>query len=358
MVTAFHYTDEWQDKIFFTATKDSPFERHVYSLDLKQKRLQRLTSRPGTHHVLISPRGDYFADEFTTATTPPVYLTGALPDLAAGKPFFRTDAALYAEYEFPEFEYINIPGDDGVSLPARVLKPADFDPSRRYPVLVYVYGGPHAQVLARDWSPTYFLWHQLMAQQGFIIFSLDNRGAFGYGKKWEQAVRHRLGERELADQLAGVRYLRSLPYVDSSRIGIWGWSYGGTMTCLALFRQPGTFAAGAAVAPVTDWRNYDTIYTERYMGRPADNAAGYQECAPISHAAGLADPLLLVHGTADDNVHFQNAIQLTDALIRHGKSFDIMYYPRQKHGIRERRSRLHLFHRLTDFFLTHLRPAD
>ncbi|MBN2432747.1 MAG: S9 family peptidase [Acidobacteria bacterium] len=356
-VTAFQHTDEWQEIIYFTCNRDNAFERHLYSLDLKKNTLQRLTSRPGTHKVHISPRGEYYVDEFTTAVTPPDYLTGTLTDIAGGQSFFGTDAAVYAGYDFSSFEYVTIPADDGTNLPARLLKPPAFDPAHRYPVLIYVYGGPHAQVLARDWSATYFLWHQLMAQQGFVVFSLDNRGAGGYGKKWEQSIRHRLGEMELADQMAGVRYLRSLPWVDSSRIGIWGWSYGGTMTCLALFRQPGVFAAGAAVAPVTDWRNYDTIYTERYMGQPHENPTGYQECSPLTHAGGLADPFLLIHGVADDNVHFQNAVQLTDALIRANKPFDLMIYPRQQHGIRERQSRIHLFNRLTDFFKTHLQPG-
>jgi len=357
-VTAFHHTDEWKEVIYFTANRDSAFDRQLYSLDLKKKTLQRLTSAPGTHTILMSPRGEYFADEFSTAVTPPVYLTGAMTDIASGQAFFGTDTVVYAGYDFVPFEYVTVPADDGTPLPACLLKPPGFDPSRRYPVLIYVYGGPHAQVLAREWSATYFLWHQLMAQQGFVVFSLDNRGAGGYGKKWEQAIRHRLGEIELADQMAGVRYLQALPWVDSSRIGIWGWSYGGTMTCLALFRQPGVFAAGAAVAPVTDWRNYDTIYTERYMGHPRENPTGYPECSPVTHAGNLDDPFLLAHGLADDNVHFQNTVQLVDTLIQANKPFDLLMYPRQKHGIREQSARIHLFHRLTDFFKTHLRPRQ
>jgi dipeptidyl-peptidase-4 len=222
-------------------------------------------------------------------------------------------------------------------------------------VLVYVYGGPHAQVVVDGWGGIYTLWHQLMAQRGFLVFNLDNRGSAGRGKGWENAIYRQFGDRELQDQLLGVEYLRSLPYVDSRRIGIWGWSFGGYMACVALTRAPDVFRAGAAVAPVTDWLNYDTIYTERYMDLPKNNPDGYRQSSPVHFAGQLGGRLLLVHGTADDNVHLQNTIQMSKALIDAGRPFQLMLYPQMEHGIRSRECRIHLFKMIGEFMEAELR---
>jgi dipeptidyl-peptidase-4 len=251
-------------------------------------------------------------------------------------------------------EFLNVRAADGTLLYAMMIKPPNFDPQRKYPVLVHQYGGPHGQVVRNAWGGTNFLWHQMMAQKGFIVFALDNRGMAGRGHAFETHIHKRFGEVELADQLAGVEYLKSLPYVDGSRIGIWGWSYGGYMTLYALFNAPDTFKAGFAGAPVTDWRQYDTIYTERYMKRPQDNPDGYKRSSPVNQAGQLKGKLLIAHGTGDDNVHYANTVALTEQLIRNGKYAEILVYPGRGHGISDPRARIHLFRRVTQFFLDNL----
>jgi len=258
------------------------------------------------------------------------------------------------EYALSPVEFLTVPAEDGTPLPAMMIKPKGFDPRRKYPAIVYVYGGPRAQVVVNRWGGDRFLWHQLMAERGFLIFSLDNRGSWGRGKAWEAKLHRRLGYWELRDQLAGVAYLKSLPYVDPERIGIWGWSYGGYMTLMALFTAPDVFRTGIAVAPVTDWRNYDTHYTERYLERPQENPEGYRLSSPITYAAHAKVRFLLVHGMADDNVHFQDTVQLVDALIRARRPFDLMIYPGKKHGISGTDARIHLFTLMTEYFQRHL----
>ena len=251
----------------------------------------------------------------------------------------------------PEFFTID---EGGNTFQCRLWKPLDFNATRKYPVIVYVYGGPHSQVVRKVWT-RHDLWHAYMASQGYLVFSIDNRGSAGRGKAWEEHVLKRLGAVELEDQLAGLDYLKTLPYVDGDRIGIWGWSYGGTMTLNAMFKAPDVFKAGVSVAPVSDWRLYDTIYTERYMKRPQDNETGYKEAAAITHAPGLKNELLLMHGDADDNVHVQNSIALVRALIDAGKDFDFMVYPQKEHGIAGSADRTHLYRKMTEFFDRHLK---
>jgi dipeptidyl-peptidase-4 len=232
-----------------------------------------------------------------------------------------------------------------------LIKPPDFDPSRRYPVLLYVYGGPGVQLVRNEWGGKYFLWQELMAQKGFISFALDNRGSLGRGHAFETPLYHHFGSVELVDQLASVRYLRSLPYVDGSRIGIWGGSYGGHMTLHAMLRAPNIFKAGFARAPVTDWRQYDTIYTERYMGTPKENPEGYQLSSPVTYAAELRGKLLIAHGTGDDNVHLSNSIEFVEQLIRAGRYAEIMIVPGRGHSISDPPARIEMFRRATEFFL-------
>jgi dipeptidyl-peptidase-4 len=236
-----------------------------------------------------------------------------------------------------------------------MIKPPDFDPAKKYPVLVSAYGGPQAQEVRNDWGGIDFLWHEMMAQKGYIVFSLDNRGMYGRGHAFETPIYHRFGKVELADQLTGVKYLKSLSYVDGSRVGIWGWSYGGYMTIYAMFNAPDTFKAGVAVAPVTDWRLYDTIYTERYMGRPQDNSEGYAESSPVNQAAGLQGKLMIAHGTGDDNVHFANTSEVLNELILSGRyPADVMVFPGRGHSLGDRPARIQLFERMTEFFLNNL----
>jgi dipeptidyl-peptidase-4 len=235
-----------------------------------------------------------------------------------------------------------------------MFRPAPLDEGRQYPVLIWVYNGPGAQIVRDEWRTKYVPWMRLLARRGVLVFSMDGRGTSGRGRAWEKPIYGRLTEVELEDQLRGVEYLRSLPYVDGSRIGVFGWSYGGTMVLAGLLLHPGTFRVGVSVAPVSDWRFYDTIYTERYMMRPQDNPEGYQRSALWPHADQLRDPLLLIHGLSDDNVHFRNTSRMLEALIDEGRHVDVMVYPGQSHGISAPSSRRHVFSTITAFLLDHL----
>lgn len=353
-VTAIARVDEAGKRVFYISTQESPRQRQLYQVSIESGGPAiRITQGDGWHTTWVSPGGGHYVDSHSTAMNPPAI---TVKD-TAGAIAAILDEGLRKElatYRRGRVEFRDVPSKDGTLLPAMITLPPDFDPGRRYPVLVYVYGGPHAQVVADQWGNARGLWHQMMAAQGIIIWSLDNRGMGGRGHAWEAPVYRDMGRQELADQLEGVAYLKSLPYIDGSRIGIWGWSYGGYMTLYSLLNVPGTFKTGVAVAPVTDWRNYDTIYTERYMDRPADNEAGYRDSAPLQKAASLADPLLLVHGSSDDNVHMQNSVQLLEAFVNAGKPVEFMLYPRKNHGILGGPARTHLYEKITQFLTRHL----
>jgi dipeptidyl-peptidase-4 len=341
--------DEKEREIYFTATEKSPLERHLYRTTERGKELRRLTRRAGSHRIDLAPNQRYYLDYYSSIDTP----TELSVHDANGKHLFKLGEPAERE-EFlrslPKPEFVTIKSDEGLSFQCQMIKPSRFDHHKKYPVIVYTYGGPYSQVVGNRWGGSFYLWHAMMAERGYIIFSLDNRGTFGKGREWINPVHKRLGEIELADQLAGVEYLKTLPYVDSHRIGIWGWSYGGFMTCLALSKAPDVFRAGVAVAPVVDFRLYDSIYTERYMKRPQDNEEGYDDNAPLNFVENLESPILLIHGIDDDNVHMQNTIVFADKLIEEGKDFDMMLYPKKEHSIRGTAARTHLFNKITSFF--------
>jgi dipeptidyl-peptidase-4 len=242
-------------------------------------------------------------------------------------------------YERGVVEWVDLPAKDGTVLHASLLKPADFDPARKYPVVVSVYGGPHAQVVTNAFDAGSPFEH-LLASHGFLVWSLDNRGSAGRGLAFETPLHRDMGRIELQDQLVGVDYLKSLPYVDGTRLGIWGWSYGGYMTLYALTHAPDVFKAGVAGAPVTDWKHYDSIYTERYMGTPQDNPKGYESSSPLARAQSLKADLLLIHGTADDNVHLANTMSFVDALVKAGRPHTLLVHPGQMHAYRAKESRV------------------
>jgi dipeptidyl-peptidase-4 len=252
-------------------------------------------------------------------------------------------------------EWVDLRAKDGTLLHASLLKPASFDPARRYPAIVSVYGGPHAQSVRNDWGHVSTFEH-LLASRGFLVFSLDNRGTSNRGHAFEAPVFRDLGRVELEDQLAGVAHLKSLPFVDSERLGIWGWSYGGYMTLYALTKAPGVFRAGVAGAPVTDWTLYDSIYTERYMGTPSSNPKGYEASSPLQAAAALQGGLLILHGTADDNVHVANTLAFASALVRAGKPHALNLHPRQLHAFKDKADRVARDRAVLRHFETHLAP--
>lgn len=335
--------DEKRGLVFFTASAESPLERHLYSASLRGPGtgMRRLTAEPGWHSVTMPQGAGSFLDTWSTPERPPsVTLRDASGqvidvlvsnDLDAAHPYAR-----YLDEHVPT-EFGTIRAASGEELHYRINRPRVLEPGRRYPVIVDVYGGPESQSVRRAWpnsarSNTGFF-HQVLAQHGYVVFSLDNRGTGYRGTAFESALHRKMGSVEVEDQVRGIEFLKTLPYVDGDRIGIFGWSYGGYMALMCAMQAPEMFAAAVAGAPVTDWRLYDTHYTERYMGTPAGNPSGYAASTVMTHAAGLADPLLVIHGMADDNVLFTNSTVLFKRLQDLGKPFDIMAYPGSKHGL-------------------------
>ncbi len=346
--------DEARGFVYFFSNKDELRGTQLYRLSLADKTITRITREDGEHDIVISPDASAYVDTYSNAMNP------------ARQDLYRIDGKRAAvinenkvselgEYHLSPVEFLDIAADDGTKLCASIIRPPDFDASRKYPVLVNVYGGPGVQNVRNDWEGADYLWLEMMAEKGYIIFTLDNRGSYYRGHAFETPVYHQLGKVELQDQLAGVKYLKSLAYVDSSRIGIWGWSYGGTMTLDAMFNAPDVFKAGASIAPVSDWRLYDTAYTERYMGRPQDNPDGYRDHSPVNQAANLHGKLMIAHATGDDNVHFANTSLVINELVSAGKyPTTLMIFPGRGHGMTDAPARIQLFKGITDFFLNNL----
>lgn len=355
-VTRVMGVDERGGWVYFGATEEGPEERHVYRVRLNGRGgVEQLSRETGTHNATVSPGGTYFLDAYSTMSTPPVTRLHradgtAVRTLVDNAPARETLGRLAVGA--PEF--FTIRTRDGAELNAWMIKPADFDPSRKYPVLMYVYGGPGSQTVLNSWSGSRYLWHQSLAQRGYLVVSVDNRGTGARGRDFERAVYLKLGEYEAADQIEAANWLAAQPYVDPARIGIWGWSYGGYTTAMAMTRPGAPFKAGLAVAPVADWGLYDTIYTERFMRTPQENPEGYRLGAPMTAAANLRGKLLIVHGTGDDNVHFQNSVRLANALQAAGKQFQFMAYPNRTHSISGGPTSAHLHTMLTDWILANL----
>jgi dipeptidyl-peptidase-4 len=346
--------DEKNGWVYFSATEQGPQQRHLYRVRLDGSGFQRLTREPGTHFVELSPETPYYLDTWSRAGSPPVislHRTDGTPvrtlvDNARVRQ--RLGALAMRQPEMFSFRT-----SDGVELNGTMIKPADFDSTKKYPVLMYVYGGPGSQQVVDSWGGSRYLYHQMLAQRGYIIVTVDNRGTGGRGRDFEKQTYLNLGTREALDQIEAARWLARQSYVDPQRLGIWGWSYGGYMTAFTL-EQPGSpFKAGVAVAPVADWGLYDSIYTERFMRTPQENPEGYARSSAVRNAAGLHSKLLLVHGTGDDNVHFQNSVQLVDALQAAGKQFQFMMYPDRNHGIAGGRS-IHLYTMMADWITNNL----
>lgn len=352
-VTALVGADAEAGLAWYQAARPTPLQRRIFRVALADGATVEVSPGAGTHSARLSPRHGFLLLR-SSRSTQLTRVTAVRSDGSALRTLATLDEEAIESLGLVPPRFVTVRADDGVSLNASLITPPDFDPAGKYPAVIYVYGGPHAQVVRDAWGRSTALFHHWLARQGFVVFALDNRGSFARGREFEGAVDHRLGQQELADQLAGVRWLKAQGFVDPSRIGIWGWSYGGYMTCYALTHAPGVFAAGAAVAPVTDWRLYDSIYTERYMGTPAENPEGYAAGSVLEKVGDLGDALLVIHGTGDDNVHFQNTVQLAERAWRAGKSFDLMLFPNLKHGIRAKGSHLQVFRRIAGHFLAHL----
>jgi len=353
-VTKVEALDETGGTVYFTATEKSPIERQLYGVSLDGSQFSHITKEDGTHATLFAPTGTAYVDTYANATAPPRRDTysanGAkLATLEENK------VPELAQYHLSPVEFFTIQSHDGVALHCSMIKPPNFDPSKKYPVITFTYGGPHAQVVLNSWPRTSTsLWHQMMAQKGYIIFSLDNRGSTARGHLFEEPVHYHLGAQELSDQRDGAAWLRQQPYVDPNRMGIWGWSYGGHMTLHAMFEAGDIYKVGFAGGPVTDWHFYDTIYTERYMGLLPKNEENYKASSPVTNAGKLKGKLLIAHGTGDDNVHYSNTLSLINDLIRDGKYVEVMAFPGRGHGVSDPPAQRILWERVTKFFLDNL----
>jgi dipeptidyl-peptidase-4 len=329
-VTSLAGVDEEAKTVYYVSTTPSPLERQLYRIGFDGKHAARLTQTQGAHTISMSPTCDFYLDSASSLTAPP-QRTLHSKDGKQISVYMEADRSSIDELQILPTEIVKFTASDGALLYARLIKPAGFTPGKKYPAIVMIYGGPHSQNVRDIWSGA--SWDQALAARGFVIWQVDNRGSSGRGHKWESSIFRNLGAKELEDQKEGIRHLESLGFVDSSRMGIYGWSYGGFMTLYSLCNAPNIFKAGIAGAPVTDWRNYDTIYTERYMGLPLENKDGYRRSSVVEKAGGLTAKLLIVHNFGDDNVHFQNTLQMADALERAGKQFELMVYPQKAHGV-------------------------
>jgi dipeptidyl-peptidase 4 len=348
------------DAVMFTAYADTPLERHLYTAPLQGGKPVRITELGKSWAITMAPDGQSFVGTSASPGQPPqVGLYKADGSLIAWIEENRLDethpyAPFLPRHALPEFGTLT--AEDGQDLYYSILKPPGFDPAEKYPVIVEVYGGPHVQTVVNEWGRVS---DQFYAREGYILFRLDNRGSANRGKQFEDVIYRRTGGPEVRDQLVGVNWLKAQPFVDARRIAIQGWSYGGYMTLMTALQAPaGTFAAAAAGAPVTDWRLYDTFYTERYMDTPENNPDGYEASSVFPYVDNLATPLLLMHGMADDNVTFDNTTRLMAALQEKGKAFELMTYPGQRHGIRGEALQVHLMKTRMAFLERYLKPEQ
>lgn len=351
-VRRFHCADEGTGRIYFTGTERSPIGEDVYRIGLNGDGLERISDRPGTHRARFNDPCTLYVDSWSDLRTP----TQTRVHEASGRQVRVVDAnpaEELAEYLLSGPELVQVETRDGFLMEALLIKPADFDPSRKYPVMSHTYGGPHAPRVRNRWMGTDYLWHQMLAQKGYVIWICDNRTASGKGAVSAWPVHRNMGELELQDLEDGLTWLKGHSWVDGSRIGLGGWSYGGYMTAYALTHSQ-SFRIGIVGAPVADWSLYDTVYTERYMGTPQSNPEGYKKSSPLKAAADLHGKMLLLHGAIDDNVHLQNSVKFIYELQKAGKQFQMMIYPKSRHGVRQPLLLKHLRTKMTRFIIENL----
>ncbi|MBK9401616.1 MAG: S9 family peptidase [Bacteroidetes bacterium] len=353
-VTKYYGFDEKTQSFFFQSAEKSPLERHLYAVNMKGKK-SLLSPSTGTHTIEFTAGLNYYVDTYSSFGKP---YTCSLNDnqgqfLRVLEENTETKKNL-SGYRMGKIDTLSFRTDDGIQLYGWIIYPTDFNPAKKYPVLMHIYGGPGVQTVTDDWDGPNYLWHQLLAQRGYIIVSFDNRGTPGRGLEFANCIYKDMGNLEVQDQLSAFNFMKKKPFVDGDRIGVWGWSFGGYMTSLLLTKGAGAFKMGIAVAPVTTWRYYDSIYTERYLQTPQENPKGYDDNSPINFAKNLKGKFLLVHGSTDDNVHMQNTMDFTTALVKANKQFDLFIYPNKNHGISGGTTRLNLYTKMTNFVLENL----
>jgi dipeptidyl-peptidase-4 len=345
--------DERRNLVYFLSTKDSPLERHLYVVTLAGKHIRRVTSSPGFHEVHLDHKKIRFLNTFSTPTQPPTITLNTLEDGHVLKSIYvpNEDESILENLQVPEIIEVNA---DGVILYGMIYRPPASYGSGPYPTIVSVYGGPHVQQVTKSWSTTSDMRSQFLCNAGFLVIKLDNRGSARRGQAFEGALKHNMGDIEVQDQVAGVQWLVEQGLADPSRVGVYGWSYGGYMALMCLARAPQVFHAAVAGAPVTHWDGYDTHYTERYMSTPQENPRGYHRSSVLAHADGILGKILLIHGLVDENVHFRHTARLINALIHADKLYDLLLFPDERHMPRRQVDRKYLETRIRDFFLENL----
>ena len=356
-----HFNSETGD-IYYIASPDKPTQRYLFHVSAKGGPSTQVSpdDQPGTHSYNISEDGKLAIHTYSTFTTPPTSTLVSLPDHKPIRTLKDQDKLRdkLASLTFPKAEFLRLKNDDGLEFDAYMITPPNFDPSKKYPLLMHVYGEPHGQTVKDSWGGPRALWHTMLAQQGFVVGSVDTRGAYSpKGHSWRKSSHLKLGAINSNDHADATRaLLKKYSFLDPERVGIWGWSGGGSSTLSAMFRHPDLYKTGIAVAPVADLSLYDTIYEERYMGLPNVNKEGYKDGSPITHAANLKGNLLIIHGTGDDNVHYQGTEKLVNELIKHNKQFTIMPYPNRDHAIHQGPGTTpHLYKLMTNYLTTHLK---
>lgn len=354
-VTKFYGIDAKEKTLYYQSAEVHPSERNIYSISIKGRSKKTLSPKKGWNTATFSQSFDYYINNHSAAGQP-TYVS--LNDKKGSEIRVLQDNAGLRKrldnYSLSKKEFFYLETEAGITLSAWMIKPTDFDETKQYPVLMHVYGGPGAQTVENSYDPFNDFWYQTLADQGYIIVSVDNRGTGARGRDFKKVTYKELGKYEVEDQIAAAVYLGKLPYVDATRIGIWGWSYGGYMSSLCITKGADVFKTAIAVAPVTNWRFYDSVYTERYMQTPQENASGYDENSPINHVKLLKGNYLLVHGSADDNVHVQNTMRMVEALVQANVQFDLFIYPDKNHGIFGGNTRYHLYEKMTNYVLENL----
>lgn len=343
--------DEKGERLFFHANEQSPVNQDFYSVNLKSGELTRLTIGNGFHTCTIDTKGEYIIDNFTSSNVPREYSIINTRTKKATN-IFKAENPV-KDYKLGTWSLFTIKNSEGTDLYCRLFKPVNFDSTKKYPVLVYLYNGPHSQMVTNTWMAGGELWYQYMAEKGFMVFTVDGRGTSYRGRAFEQATHRQLGTKEMEDQLKGVDYLKSLPYVDATRIGVHGWSFGGFMTTTLMTRSPGTFKVGAAGGPVIDWTYYEIMYTERYMDSPQDNKEGYEKNSLLNYADKLKGKLLMIHGAQDPVVVWQHSIMYQKKAVDKGIQMDYYVYPGHEHNVLGK-DRAHLMEKITNYFIENL----
>lgn len=348
--------DELSNTIYYLSNESNVLNRELYRVDFRGKKKKKLSTGEGWNMVKFNPAVHYYLNTYSDSNTPFIY---SICDNNGKQIRILEDNAMlksrFTEHGFVQKEFFSFTTDKGVELNGWMMKPEQMDPHKRYPVLMYVYGGPGSREVTNSLSKnTDVAWYQMLVQKGYIVVSVDGRGTGGRGAAFKKSIYKQMGKCESDDQISTANYLKTLPFVDADRIGIWGWSFGGYLSSLSLFKGDGTFKMAMAVAPVTSWRYYDNIYTERFLRTPQENPGGYDDNSPITHASKMQGAYLLIHGTTDDNVHFQNAMDLSTALISSEKQFEQFFYPNMNHFINAGTARYHLYTKMTHFILNNL----